>query len=189
MIRQVSQTPPVVIAGAGRLSDRSRLGCWLMRCGLSAGRFPCFTHLRRGRFCWRLTPLVVAATLLAFRVAGLYEVQRLRRFREELVGLLRGTTLAVLFVLALLFFTKQEYDSRLTLAYFRTAPVRPDAGGSPQRLGGDCEPYADGDSTPFRWSLSVPDALPGDLPGRWFRHRWTGTAAVWLCGRSAQPLD
>src|SRR5205823_8831405 len=36
--------------------------------------------------CWRSLPLVLALALLAFRLAGLYEVHRLRRFREELVA-------------------------------------------------------------------------------------------------------
>jgi len=68
--------------------------------------------------CWRLMPGVVVLALVAFRFAGLYEVHRLRRFREELAGALKGSILTILFVLALLFFTKQEYDSRLTLGYF-----------------------------------------------------------------------
>ncbi|MCS7177639.1 MAG: undecaprenyl-phosphate glucose phosphotransferase [Gemmatales bacterium] len=68
--------------------------------------------------CWHLTPAVVVLAVIAFRWVGLYEIHRLRRFREELAGALKGSILAVLLVLALLFFTKQEYDSRLTLAYF-----------------------------------------------------------------------
>nr|BAL54179.1 sugar transferase [uncultured Planctomycetota bacterium] len=61
---------------------------------------------------------MVLLAFVAFRWAGLYEVHRLRRFREELAGALQGTILTVLLVLALLFFTKQEYYSRLTLGYF-----------------------------------------------------------------------
>jgi Undecaprenyl-phosphate glucose phosphotransferase len=117
MIRQVSQTLLWVLLG---LDACLTAAAWLLAYALRIVGWPVplFHAPPSWTICWRLTPLVVAATLLAFRVAGLYEVQRLRRFREELVGLLRGTTLAVLFVLALLFFTKQEYDSRLTLAYF-----------------------------------------------------------------------
>src|SRR5262249_53674607 len=59
---------------------------------------PSFSH------CWRQLPLVLLLAAVAPRVAGQYSVDRLRRFREEVVGVLHGTALTSLLVLATIFF-------------------------------------------------------------------------------------
>lgn len=117
MIRRVSQTILWVMVGLDALAAA---GAWLLAYQLRVLGWPVplFHAPPSWSNCWRLLPLAAAVTLLAFRMVGLYEVQRLRRFREELFGVLQGSALAVLFTLAAIFFTKQEYDSRLTLAYF-----------------------------------------------------------------------
>src|SRR3954462_7938353 len=53
--------------------------------------------------CWRALPLVLLLALVAFHIAGHYQVHRLRRFREEIISVLKGTGLLILLVLATLF--------------------------------------------------------------------------------------
>src|SRR5262245_33313549 len=49
--------------------------------------------------CLRQLPLVGLLALVAYRVAGQYDVGRLRRLREEMVAVLRGTALLSLLVM------------------------------------------------------------------------------------------
>ena len=48
----------------------------------------------------RALPLVLLVGMVAFRLAGMYEVHRLRRFREELGAVAKGVALLALFVMA-----------------------------------------------------------------------------------------
>jgi Undecaprenyl-phosphate glucose phosphotransferase len=68
--------------------------------------------------CVRQLPLVLLLAVGAHRVAGLFAVDRLRRFREEVVAVLRGAGLLALLVMAALFFLHDPYESRLTLMIF-----------------------------------------------------------------------
>lgn len=117
MIRRVSQTVAwILIISDGLLAATA----WLLAYGwrIWGWPIPLFHQPPSWELCWRLVPAVVVLAWVAFRLVGLYDVHRLRRFREELAGAIKGAILAVLLVLALLFFTRQEYDSRLTLGYF-----------------------------------------------------------------------
>ncbi|GBD37022.1 UDP-glucose:undecaprenyl-phosphate glucose-1-phosphate transferase [bacterium HR36] len=117
MIRRVNQTVLwILVALDGLVTVVAWLTAYQVR--VSGWLVPLFHQPPSWELCWRLLPVVVLLAFVAFRWAGLYEVHRLRRFREELAGALQGTILTVLLVLALLFFTKQEYYSRLTLGYF-----------------------------------------------------------------------
>ncbi|MBY0228057.1 MAG: undecaprenyl-phosphate glucose phosphotransferase, partial [Gemmataceae bacterium] len=69
-------------------------------------------------WCWRQTPLVLLAAFAAFRIAGMYQIGRLRRFREEVVAVACGAGLMALFTLALLFFLQDPYESRGILLLF-----------------------------------------------------------------------
>jgi Undecaprenyl-phosphate glucose phosphotransferase len=62
--------------------------------------------------CLRALPLVLLLALIAYQMGGLYEVHRLRRFREEIVGVAKGTALMTVFVLATLFVLHDPYESR-----------------------------------------------------------------------------
>src|SRR5262249_50650755 len=73
---------------------------------------PSFYH------CWRQLPLVLLLAALAHRLAGQYSVDRLRRFRDEVVGVAQGTALLSLLVLATIFFLHDPYESRATLLLF-----------------------------------------------------------------------
>jgi len=68
--------------------------------------------------CWRALPLVLLLCAVAYRLAGQYEVHRLRRFREEVIAVLKGTALLTLLVLATLFLMHDPYESRGTLFLF-----------------------------------------------------------------------
>jgi Undecaprenyl-phosphate glucose phosphotransferase len=69
-------------------------------------------------YCWRLLPLVLLLSAGAYRVAGQYAVGRLRRFREEMVAVAKGTLLLSLFVMAGIFFLHDPYESRGTILLF-----------------------------------------------------------------------
>src|SRR5262249_53678991 len=68
--------------------------------------------------CWRQLPLVLLLSAGAYRLAGQYAVDRLRRFREEMVAVLKGTLLLSLFVMATIFFLHDPYESRATMLLF-----------------------------------------------------------------------
>jgi Undecaprenyl-phosphate glucose phosphotransferase len=68
--------------------------------------------------CWRQLPFVLMLAVVAYRVAGQYQIGRLRRFREEMVAVLKGTMLLSLFTMATIFFLHDPYESRLTMLLF-----------------------------------------------------------------------
>jgi Undecaprenyl-phosphate glucose phosphotransferase len=68
--------------------------------------------------CWQNLPLVVVLAAVAYRLTGQYTIHRLRRFREEMVGVVRGTALLALLVMGTSFFLQNPYDSRMTMALF-----------------------------------------------------------------------
>lgn len=63
-------------------------------------------------------PLIVILSVVAYRFAGMYEVHRLRRFREELVAVARGVGLMALAVMATSFARQHHYESRLAMVFF-----------------------------------------------------------------------
>src|SRR5712692_10465346 len=65
--------------------------------------------------CLRDLPLVLLLAALAYRLTGQYEIHRLRRFREEMVGIVKGTALLSLLVMASTFYLQDPYDSRATM--------------------------------------------------------------------------
>jgi Undecaprenyl-phosphate glucose phosphotransferase len=71
-------------------------------------------------FAWYLgsLPLVLILAVVAYRVAGMYEIHRLRRFREELVAVAAGVGLMALAVMATSFAQRHHYESRLAMAMF-----------------------------------------------------------------------
>jgi Undecaprenyl-phosphate glucose phosphotransferase len=68
--------------------------------------------------CWRMLPLVVLHAAIAFRLTGQYAIHRLRRFREELVGVVKGTALLSLLVMASAFYLHDQYESRGMMVIF-----------------------------------------------------------------------
>jgi len=68
--------------------------------------------------CCRNLPLVLVWAAFAYRFTGQYAIHRLRRFREEMVAVLRGTALMSLLVMATTFYLHDTYESRITMVIF-----------------------------------------------------------------------
>ena len=68
--------------------------------------------------CWRNLPLVLILAWLSYRMTGQYSIHRLRRFREEMVAVARGTALVSLLVMATTFYLHDPYESRVTMLLF-----------------------------------------------------------------------
>ncbi len=68
--------------------------------------------------CLAGIPVVLLLAAISFSWTGQYRITRLRRFREELWGILQGSTLLLLLVLATIFLTRTRYEPRLALALF-----------------------------------------------------------------------
>lgn len=66
----------------------------------------------------RALPLVLLLGMIAFRFAGMYEIHRLRRFREELAAVGKGVALTALFVMATSFARQAQYESRGAMVMF-----------------------------------------------------------------------
>ena len=54
-------------------------------------------------------------------MTGQYAIHRLRRFREEMVGVFRGAALLSLLVMAATFYLHDPYESRITMLLLSTA--------------------------------------------------------------------
>lgn len=63
-------------------------------------------------------PLVVILALFAYRFAGMYEVHRMRRFREELAAVAKGVGLMAIVVMATSFARHAQYESRAVMILF-----------------------------------------------------------------------
>jgi Undecaprenyl-phosphate glucose phosphotransferase len=68
--------------------------------------------------CWRNLPLVIVLGAVAYEITGQYAIHRLRRFREEVVAVVKGTALISLLVMATTFFTQDPYESRAIMLLF-----------------------------------------------------------------------
>jgi Undecaprenyl-phosphate glucose phosphotransferase len=68
--------------------------------------------------CWSNLPLILFLAVVAFRMTGQYTIHRLRRFREEVVCVVKGTALLSLLAMATTFYLQNTYDSRATMVLF-----------------------------------------------------------------------
>jgi Undecaprenyl-phosphate glucose phosphotransferase len=67
---------------------------------------------------WQSLPWTLLLAAIAYRLAGMYEVHRLWRFREELVAVGRGVVWMAVTVMAASFIQRNHYESRLAMALF-----------------------------------------------------------------------
>ena len=114
--------------------------------------------------CWRNLPLVLLLAAVAFRLTGQYAIHRLRRFREEVVGVVKGVTLLSLLVLATTFFRHDPYESRATMVLFWAAAfvlVLSGPPAAPGRPSAACAAAATTRPTP---SSSAPAGSPARPP-------------------------
>jgi Undecaprenyl-phosphate glucose phosphotransferase len=68
--------------------------------------------------CLANLPLVLLLATAAFHLTGQYAIHRLRRLREEVVCVVKGTALLSLLVVAATFLRHDPYESRATLVIF-----------------------------------------------------------------------
>ena len=95
-------------------------------------------------WCWRQLPLSALLAAVAYRLAGMYQIGRLRRFREEIVAVAKGTALLALFLLSALFFLHDPYESRGNVAPLRRRHRRLGSCRPPRRLGAAPHPASRG---------------------------------------------
>jgi Undecaprenyl-phosphate glucose phosphotransferase len=92
------------------------LGAYWIR--FQSGLFPVYHDIPEIGLYVRSLPLILVLGVLSFRVAGMYEVHRLRRFREEMAAVARGTVLLALLVMATSFVRQAHYESRAVMILF-----------------------------------------------------------------------
>ncbi len=68
--------------------------------------------------CLQRVPLLWLLSAVAYRLASMYDVGRLRRFREEMVAVFKGSLLLALLVMARIFFLHDAYESRAGILIF-----------------------------------------------------------------------
>ncbi|MBX9626302.1 MAG: undecaprenyl-phosphate glucose phosphotransferase [Gemmataceae bacterium] len=92
------------------------LGAYWAR--FEAGLIPIFRPVPEFRQYVDNLPLVLVLAVVCYRLAGMYEVHRLRRFREELGAVARGVGLMALAVMATSFARHAQYESRAVMVLF-----------------------------------------------------------------------
>jgi Undecaprenyl-phosphate glucose phosphotransferase len=98
------------------LTGGAWLGAYFVR--FNSGWIPLIHETPEFELCIANLPLVLVLTPVAYHLTGLYTVHRLRRFREELIGVVKGASLLLLLVLATVFWRHDPYESRVTMALF-----------------------------------------------------------------------
>jgi Undecaprenyl-phosphate glucose phosphotransferase len=117
VIKRSSQTLAVAFAaGDLLLTAAAWLAAYLVR--FESGWLPITkTPPTLDQCLWAL-PIVLVCAAVAYRLAGQYEVHRLRRFREETVAVAKGVLLLSLLVMATTFYRQDGYESRATMVLF-----------------------------------------------------------------------
>jgi Undecaprenyl-phosphate glucose phosphotransferase len=98
------------------LTAAAWVGAYYLR--FEAGWFPVLKDQPDVALCLRNLPLVVLLAAVAYRFTGQYAIHRLRRFREEVLGALKGTALMSLLVMSTTFYLHDPYESRGTMLLF-----------------------------------------------------------------------
>jgi Undecaprenyl-phosphate glucose phosphotransferase len=99
-----------VTAAAWVVADLVRLRTGLIP--ITAPDYPPFEA------CLAQLPVVVLLALVSYRVVRMYDVTRLRRFREEMVAVGKGVALLGLLVVLVTFAMQSPYRSRVVLGIF-----------------------------------------------------------------------
>jgi Undecaprenyl-phosphate glucose phosphotransferase len=116
MIRRSSQPLAVWFSASDlALTALAWVGAYHLRFG---GWLPVTKDQPSFTLCLRNLPLVLVLAAVAYRLAGQYLVHRLRRFREEMVAVVKGAALLALLVMATTFYRHDPYESRGIMVLF-----------------------------------------------------------------------
>jgi Undecaprenyl-phosphate glucose phosphotransferase len=117
MIKRTSQVLCVCFFASDLLlTTAAWLGAYYLR--FETGWIPQTKQTPDFELCRRNLPLVLVMAAIAYRLTGQYAIHRLRRFREEMVGIVKGTALLSLLVMASTFYLHDPYESRATMVLF-----------------------------------------------------------------------
>jgi Undecaprenyl-phosphate glucose phosphotransferase len=122
MVRRVSQS----LVAWFLMWDLALAACaWLLAYYIRfhSGWFPASRGVPSLELHLRALPLVLLVGMVAFRLAGMYEVHRLRRFREELAAVGKGVALMTLLVMATSFARHAQHESRGAMVVFGAASL------------------------------------------------------------------
>ncbi len=98
------------------LTAAAWVGAYYLR--FESGLLPIYKDMPDVALCWQNLPLVVLLAAAAYRMTGQYTIHRLRRVREEVVSVVKGTVLMSLLVIAAIFSMHDPYESRATFVLF-----------------------------------------------------------------------
>jgi Undecaprenyl-phosphate glucose phosphotransferase len=117
MVRRVSQS---LVAWFLLWDLALTAGAWLLAYHLrfQSGLFSAPRGVPPLAWYLRALPLMLLVGMIAYRLAGMYEIHRLRRFREELAAVTRGVALMALLVVATSFARQAQYESRGAMVMF-----------------------------------------------------------------------
>src|SRR5262245_43673877 len=117
MVRRVSQS---LVAWFLLWDLALTAGAWIAAyyIRLHSGLFPVSRGIPPLELYIRALPLMLLVGVIAYRLAGMYEVHRLRRFREELIAVGKGVALMALLVMATSFARQAQYESRGAMVMF-----------------------------------------------------------------------
>ncbi len=117
MIKRSSQTLTVWFAACDiTCAGMSWIGAYYLR--FYSGMIPVEKAIPDPQLCWHNLPLVCLLSLVAFRLAGAYQIHRLRRIREEFVATIRGSILLTLLMIATIFSAQDPYITRGAMYLF-----------------------------------------------------------------------
>src|SRR6516164_11084703 len=83
------------------LTAAAWIGAYHLR--FESGWFPLTAEVPDYGLCLGFLPLVLVLSIVSYRLAGQYHVHRLRRLREEVVSVVRGSALMTLLVIGSIF--------------------------------------------------------------------------------------
>ena len=98
------------------LTAAAWIGAYYLR--FETGWIPLIKAAPGIELCWRNLPLVIVLAAVSYRLTGQYAIHRLRRLREEVVCVLKGTALLSLLVMSTTFYLHDPYESRATMVLF-----------------------------------------------------------------------
>ncbi len=117
MINRSSQPLKVwFVVGDVAVAIAAWLGAYWLR--FESGLLELYHDQPGFELCLGGMPLVVVLSLVCFRYAGLYDIHRMTRFREEGFAIGKGVALCTLLLASITFALRYQYESRVAFAIF-----------------------------------------------------------------------